>query len=77
MLAIGTANGEFTLSAARISDPVTPANVEIAPQTTFGSAGMSSPCAWAPVILFLRARRPASCAVRATSSTPTRSSRPA
>ena len=54
MLAIGTANGEFTLSATQISDPVTPTNVKITPQTTFGSATDVRPLRVGSVILFLQ-----------------------
>jgi len=51
---IGTANGEFTLSATQISDPVTPTNVKITPQTTFGSATDVRPLRVGSVILFLQ-----------------------
>ena len=54
VLAIGTANGEFTLSATQISDPVTPTNVKITPQTTFGSARDVKPLRVGSVILFLQ-----------------------
>jgi len=54
VLAIGTANGEFTLSATQISDPVTPTNVKITPQTTFGSATEVRPLRVGNVILFLQ-----------------------
>ena len=54
VLAIGTANGEFTLSATQISDPVTPTNVKITPQTTFGSAPDVKPLRVGSVILFLQ-----------------------
>ncbi len=54
VLAIGTANGEFTLSATQISDPVTPTNVKITPQTTFGSATDVKPLRVGSVILFLQ-----------------------
>ena len=54
VLAIGTANGEFTLSATQISDPVTPTNVKITPQTTFGSATDVRPLRVGSVILFLQ-----------------------
>ena len=58
VLAIGTANGEFTLSATQISDPVTPTNVRIVPQTTFGSAENVRPLKIGNVIIFLqRAQR--------------------
>lgn len=54
VLAIGTANGEFTLSAQQISDPVTPTNVRISPQTTYGSAQGVRPLRIANSILFLQ-----------------------
>lgn len=54
VLAIGTANGEFTLSATQISDPVTPTNVKITPQTTFGSASDVRPLRVGSSILFLQ-----------------------
>ena len=54
VLAIGTANGEFTLGATQISDPVTPTNVKITPQTTFGSATDVKPLRVGSVILFLQ-----------------------
>jgi len=58
VLAVGTANGEFTLSATQISDPVTPTNVRIVPQTTFGSAENVRPLRIGNVIIFLqRAQR--------------------
>ena len=54
VLAIGTTNGEFTLSATQISDPVTPTNVRITPQTTFGSAVGVKPLRVGSSILFLQ-----------------------
>ena len=54
VLAIGTTNGEFTLSASQISDPVTPTNVKITPQTTFGSATSVRPLRIGGSILFLQ-----------------------
>lgn len=54
VLAIGTTNGEFTLSATQISDPVTPTNVKITPQTTFGSATSVRPLRIGGSILFLQ-----------------------
>ena len=54
VLAIGTSNGEFTLSATQISDPVTPTNVRIVPQTTFGSAESVRPLKVGNTILFLQ-----------------------
>jgi len=40
ILAIGTSGGEFSLSAGSLDEPVTPTNVRIAPQTTFGCADL-------------------------------------
>lgn len=54
VLAIGTAKGEFTLSATQISDPVTPTNVRIVPQTTFGCALGVRPLRIGSSILFLQ-----------------------
>ena len=54
VLAIGTNNGEFTLSAQQISDAVTPTNVRIVPQTTYGSANNVRPLRVAASILFLQ-----------------------
>jgi hypothetical protein len=54
VLAVGTANGEFTLSATQISDPVTPTNVRIVPQTTFGAADNVRPLKIGNVIIFLQ-----------------------
>jgi len=54
VLAVGTANGEFTLSATQISDPVTPTNVRIVPQTTFGSSENVRPLRIGNVIIFLQ-----------------------
>ena len=54
VLGIGTLNGEFTLSATNISDPVTPTNVKILPQTTYGSAEGVRPQRVGGAILFLQ-----------------------
>jgi hypothetical protein len=54
VLAIGTSNEEFVLSATQISDPVTPTNVRITPQTTFGSAQGIRPLRIANAVLFLQ-----------------------
>ena len=54
VLAIGTAAGEFTLSASSISDPVTPTNVKITPQTTYGNAANIRPLRVASSILFVQ-----------------------
>jgi len=40
ILAIGTAGGEFSLSAGSFDEPVTPTNIRIAPQTTYGCADL-------------------------------------
>jgi len=52
VLSVGTSNGEFTLSAQQISDPVTPTNVRISPQTTYGSAPDVRPCKIGNAIIF-------------------------
>src|SRR5690606_30429442 len=58
VLSIGTSNGEFTLSAQQISDPVTPTNVRISPQTTYGSAENVRPFKIGNAVIFAqRARR--------------------
>jgi hypothetical protein len=54
VLAIGTSNEEFVLSATQLSDPVTPTNVRITPQTTFGSAQGIRPLRIANAVLFLQ-----------------------
>jgi hypothetical protein len=54
VLAIGTSNGEFTLSATQISDPVTPTNVRITPQTNYGSERDVRPLSVGNSILFLQ-----------------------
>lgn len=54
VLAIGTIAGEFTLSASQISDPVTPTNVKIVPQTTYGNAGNVRPLRVANAIVFVQ-----------------------
>lgn len=54
VLAIGTTAGEFTLSATSISDPVTPTNVKITPQTTYGNAANIRPLRVASSILFVQ-----------------------
>lgn len=54
VLAIGTTNGEFTISANQISDPITPTNVRILPQTTYGCAGTVRPVRIAGSILFVQ-----------------------
>lgn len=58
VLAIGTANGEFTLGASGSDAAVTPSNVRIVPQTTYGSADDVRPLRVGSSILFLqRAKR--------------------
>ena len=58
ILAIGTANGEFSLGATGSDAAVTPTNVRIIPQTTYGSADDVRPLRVGSSILFLqRARR--------------------
>lgn len=54
VLSIGTANGEFTLSASQISDAVTPTNVRIVPQTSYGAAEDVSPLRIGGTTLFLQ-----------------------
>lgn len=54
VLGIGTLNGEFTLSASNIVDPVTPTDVKILPQTTYGSAEGVRPQQIGGAILFLQ-----------------------
>lgn len=54
VLALGTANGEFTISATQISDPVTPTNVSIKPQTNYGSAQDIRPLRIGSSILFVQ-----------------------
>lgn len=54
VLAIGTTNGEFTISGNQISDPITPTNVKITPQTTYGCTGSVRPVRVASSVLFLQ-----------------------
>lgn len=54
VLSIGTSNEEFTLSATQINSAVTPTDVRITPQTTFGSAQSIRPLRVANAILFLQ-----------------------
>ena len=54
VLAIGTTNGEFTISGNQISDPITPTSVKITPQTTYGCTGAVRPIRVASSILFLQ-----------------------
>lgn len=54
VLAIGTTSGEFTISANQITDPITPTNVRILPQTTYGCTGAVRPLRIASSILFLQ-----------------------
>ncbi len=54
VLAIGTTSGEFTISANQISDPITPTNVRIQPQTTYGCTGAVRPLRISSSILFLQ-----------------------
>lgn len=54
VLAIGTANGEFTLSGNQISDAVTPTSIRITPQTTYGCTGAVRPLRVASSILFVQ-----------------------
>ena len=54
VLAIGTSSGEFTLSSSSTTDPVTPTNVKIVPQSTYGSAADVRPLRVANAVLFLQ-----------------------
>jgi hypothetical protein len=54
VLSIGTANGEFTLSATNLNDAVTPTDVLIKPQTTYGSSALVRPIRVAGSILFVQ-----------------------
>lgn len=54
VLSIGTANGEFTLSATNLNDAVTPTDVLIKPQTTYGSITSVRPVRVAGSILFVQ-----------------------
>jgi len=54
VLAIGTANGEFTLSGNQISDAVTPTSIRITPQTTYGCTGTVRPLRVASSVLFVQ-----------------------
>lgn len=54
VLSIGTANGEFTLSATNLNDAVTPTDVLIKPQTTYGSSPWVRPIRVAGSILFVQ-----------------------
>lgn len=54
VLAIGTTSGEFTISATQITDPITPTNVRITPQTTYGCRGDVRPLRVASSILFVQ-----------------------
>ena len=54
VLSIGTANGEFTLSATSLNDAVTPTDVSIKPQTTYGSSPWVRPIRVAGSILFVQ-----------------------
>ena len=54
VLAIGTTSGEFTISATQISDPITPTNVKITPQTTYGCTGTVRPLRVASSVLFVQ-----------------------
>lgn len=54
VLAIGTSNGEFTLSATSLASAVTPTDVSITPQTTYGSTENVRPLRVASSILFVQ-----------------------
>ena len=54
VLAVGTTNGEFTVSGNQISEPVTPTSVRITPQTPYGCAGDVRPLRIASSTLFIQ-----------------------
>lgn len=54
VLAVGTINGEFTLRANDISQPVTPSSVIIQPQTTYGCTENVRPLRIASSALFVQ-----------------------
>jgi len=54
VLVIGTMSGEFTLSASDTTQAVTPTNVRIISQTTYGNAGNVRPIRIGNVILFVQ-----------------------
>lgn len=54
VLAVGTSNGEFTVSGNQITDPVTPTSVRITPQTPYGCAGDVRPLRIGSSTLFMQ-----------------------
>jgi len=54
VLAVGTTNGEFTVGGNSLTDPVTPTNVRIIPQTPYGCAGSVRPLRIASSTLFVQ-----------------------
>lgn len=54
VLAVGTTNGEFTVSGNQISEPVTPTSIRITPQTPYGCAGQVRPLRIASSTLFVQ-----------------------
>jgi hypothetical protein len=54
VLAIGTSSGEFTISANQINEAITPTNVRVIPQTTYGSTGTVRPLRVASSTLFVQ-----------------------
>lgn len=54
VLAVGTTAGEFTISASSLNEAVTPTNVKITPQTTFGNAIGVRPIRVGNVTLFVQ-----------------------
>lgn len=54
ILAVGTSAGEFTISASSLNEAITPTNVKITPQTTFGNATGVRPYRVGGVTLFVQ-----------------------
>ena len=57
VLAIGTSGGEFVASASSLNEAITPSNVKITPQTTYGSAEVSPYKIGGSVIFLQRAAK--------------------
>lgn len=54
VLAIGTNSGEFTISANQVNEAITPTNVRVVPQTTYGCTGEVRPLRVASSTLFVQ-----------------------
>lgn len=54
VLAVGTSGGEFIVSASSLDEAITPTNVKITPQTTFGSVSNIRPYKIGNAILFFQ-----------------------